>query len=160
MNKNTKKVQKYLLTDVTSFLLNFSDGTTSRIEMSNRSDMVLVKVFSHPKLTASFEQGVQENYLKSKNASQLAELCGYDCQRTFSRHFKRIYGQSPYQWMLDRKMEEIQELVFNTDLPISEIAQMYDFKDLSHLVSSYTRKYGMSPLKNRNLKSQNSQKVK
>jgi AraC-like DNA-binding protein len=87
--------------------------------------------------------------MSTKNVTELAELCQYDCVRTFTRHFKKSFGQTPYQWMLDRKMEEIQSLVLNSDMSITEIAKMYDFKSVSHLVNLYSKRFGNSPHKSR-----------
>lgn len=85
----------------------------------------------------------------SKNVSELAGLCSYGCVRTFTRHFKKSFVQTPYQWMLDRKMEEVQSLVLNSDMSITEIAKMYDFKSVSHLVNLYSKRFGNSPYKSR-----------
>ena len=148
-NDNKENIRKYLLTDVKSCTFTFSDGMTSRVKSSSDNEIVLVKLIPHSIRSKSFEDKVLRNYMATKNVSELASLCKYSCVRTFTRHFKKSFGQTPYQWMIDRKMEEVQSLVLNSDISITDIAKMYDFKSVSHLVNLYSKRFGNSPLKSR-----------
>ncbi len=145
----TGNVRRYLLTDVESCTFTFSDGMTSKVKPSPDNEIVLVKVIPHSTKSKTFEDKVLKNYMATKSVTELASLCNYDCVRTFTRHFKKSFGETPYQWMLDRKMEEIQSLVLNSDMSITEISKMYDFKSVSHLVNLYTKRFGNSPHKSR-----------
>jgi AraC-like DNA-binding protein len=148
-NRNQESVRKYLLTDVQSCTFTFSDGLKSKVIPSPDNEMVLVKLIPRASGSKKFEDMVLKNYMSAKNVNELAQKCRYDCVRTFTRHFKKSFGETPYQWMLDRKMEEIQSLVLNSDMTITEIARMYEFKNVSHLVNAYTKRFGVSPHKNR-----------
>ncbi len=148
-NRLKENVRKYLLTDVASCTFTFSDGLTSKVKPSPDKEIVLVKLIPHTTKSKVFEDSVLRNYAVAKNVSELATLCRYECVRTFTRHFKKSFGKTPYQWMLDRKMEEIHSLVLNSDLTITEIAKMYDFKSVSHLVNLFSKRYGVSPRKSR-----------
>ncbi|WP_352423788.1 helix-turn-helix domain-containing protein [Proteiniphilum sp.] len=145
----TDDVRKYLLTDVASCTFTFSDGLKSKVSPSPESEIVLVKFIPRASKSKRFEDSVLSNYSRARNMNELAAMCKYDCVRTFTRHFKKCFGQTPYQWMLERKMEEIQSLVFNSDISITEISRMYDFKSVSHLVNAYTKRFGISPHKSR-----------
>lgn len=145
----TDDVRKYLLTDVASCTFTFSDGLKSKVNPSPESEIVLVKFIPRASKSKRFEDSVLSNYSRARNMNELAAMCKYDCVRTFTRHFKKCFGQTPYQWMLERKMEEIQSLVFNSDISITEISRMYDFKSVSHLVNAYTKRFGISPHKSR-----------
>lgn len=145
----TDDVRKYLLTDVASCTFTFSDGLKSKVSPSPESEIVLVKFIPRTSKSKRFEDSVLSNYSRARNMNELAAMCKYDCVRTFTRHFKKCFGQTPYQWMLERKMEEIQSLVFNSDISITEISRMYDFKSVSHLVNAYTKRFGISPHKSR-----------
>ena len=149
--KNNRKndVRKYLLTDVASCTFTFSDGLKSRVTSSPDDEVVLVKFIPRTSKFKWFEERVLGNYSSARNMNELARLCGYDCLKTFTRHFKKSFGQTPYQWMLDRKMEEIHSLVANSDVPITAIAKMYGFKSISHLVNIYTKRSGTPPRKSR-----------
>lgn len=142
-------VRKYLLTDVASCTFTFSDGLKSQVTPSPDNDLVFVKLIPRISKIKQFEDSVMANCTSARNMSELAALCGYDCLKTFTRHFKKCFKQTPYQWILDRKMEEIHSLVTNSDIPITDIAKMYNFKSVSHLVTLYGKRYGIPPRKRR-----------
>lgn len=146
---NKKEVRKYLLTDVASCTFTFTDGLSSKMQSSPGKEIVLVELIPHTTKLKAFEDSVLKYCMSAKNMNELAKLCGYDCIKTFTRHFKKCFEQTPYQWMLDRKMEEICSLVINSDMSITEIAEMYDFKSVSHLVNLYSKRYGIPPHKSR-----------
>lgn len=149
VKKRSEVVRKYLLTDVESCTFTFSDGLTSKVKPSPDKEIVLVKLIPHSTKSKAFEDSVLKNYMVAKNVSELTKLCNYDCVRTFTRHFKKSFGKTPYQWMLDRKMEEVHSLVMNSDMTITEISKMYDFKSVSHLVNLFSKRFGVSPRKSR-----------
>ncbi|HHV86375.1 MAG TPA: helix-turn-helix transcriptional regulator [Petrimonas sp.] len=154
MSTNTKlrkkdEIRGYLLTDVASCTFTFSDGLKSRVIPSPENEVVLVKLIPRISKSKRFEDSVLSNYSSAQNMNELARLCNYDCLKTFTRHFKKCFGETPYQWMLDRKMEEIRSLVLNSDISITEISGMYGFKSVSHLVNVYSKRFGISPHKNR-----------
>lgn len=143
------EISKYLLTDVSSCTFTFSDGTKSKIAVSPKNEIVLLKLIPSKFSSKLFENMVLKNYQSAKNAKELAILCKYNNLRTFTRHFKKYFKETPYQWMLHRKMDEIQSLVQHTNISITEIARKYDFKNVTHLVSAYTKRFGISPQKER-----------
>ncbi len=149
--KNSRKndVRKYLLTGVASCTFTFSNGVKAGITSSPNNEIVLIKLIPCSSKLKLLEYSVLNNYSSVKNISELAKLSGYNCIKTFTRHFKKSFGQTPYQWVLDRKMEEINSLVINSDVSITDIAAMYDFKSISHLIALYTKRYGLPPHKNR-----------
>ena len=98
-----------------------------------------------------FRKNVLKNYASCRNVHELAKACLYDCPKTFTRHFKRCFRQTPYQWMLDKKMEEIRILTLNSNKSITEISRMYEFKSAAHLITVYTNRFGITPYRNRSL---------
>jgi AraC-like DNA-binding protein len=46
-------------------------------------------------------------------------------------------------------MEEIHALVLSSDMSITDIAKMYDFKSVSHLVNTFSKRFGIPPHKSR-----------
>ncbi|MCK9437046.1 MAG: hypothetical protein M0Q12_07565, partial [Synergistaceae bacterium] len=113
--KSTKRkkegVREYLLTDVAACTFTFTDGLRSRVRTSSENQIVLVKLIPHTSKSKVLEDRVLRHYSSVNSIGELAALCGYDCLRTFTRHFKKSFSQTPYQWLLERKMEEIRSMV-------------------------------------------------
>lgn len=149
VNVSQMAVKKFLLSDVSSFTFTFTDGLKSKVDSSPDKEIVMVKLIPHTSKSKTFKDAVLQNYLSAENVKHLAEMCGYDCVKTFTRHFKKHFEQTPYQWILDRKMEDIHALVLNSDMSITEIAKICNFKNVAHLVNMYSQRFGVPPYKNR-----------
>lgn len=76
--------------------------------------------------------------------SDLAELLGLS-QFHFSRLFKQATGVSPYQYVLQQRVERAKQLLKATDLPIMDIALLCGFSSHSHLGKWFRQYVGMSP---------------
>jgi len=76
--------------------------------------------------------------------SDLAELLGLS-QFHFSRCFKQSTGVSPYQYVLQQRIECAKHLLKTTDLPIMEIALRCGFSSHSHLGKWFRQYVGVSP---------------
>ena len=77
----------------------------------------------------------------------LLELAG-ECRMSpshFSRAFSRSTGQTPHQWLLDRRVEHAKELLCRRELPLSEVAKLCGFADASHLIRVFSKRCGTSP---------------
>jgi AraC-like DNA-binding protein len=74
----------------------------------------------------------------------LAEMAGLSTHH-FARAFKQTVGMPPHGYVLQRRIEHAQQMLRNTDLPMSEIALSAGFSDQSHLARHFRRITGMSP---------------
>ena len=63
----------------------------------------------------------------------------------FSRLFKRTVGVSPYQYVIQRRVEAATHLLQHSNLTVMEIALSVGFSDHSHLIRHYKRLMGTSP---------------
>ena len=62
-----------------------------------------------------------------------------------ARAFKTAVGQSPHQYVLQRRLERAKELLRSTDTPIVDVALASGFSSQSHLSNWFQRQVGISP---------------
>lgn len=79
-----------------------------------------------------FYEFVLKSYQAVKMARELAELSGYSSSG-FEKEFRRIFGTSPYRWMMRMKMNRISRELKFSDKPMKEIAEENGFATLSGL---------------------------
>ena len=63
----------------------------------------------------------------------------------FARAFRQTLGIPPHNYIVQRRVEHAQQLLRNTDLPVSEIAIVAGFTDQSHLARHFRTITGVSP---------------
>ena len=63
--------------------------------------------------------------------------------------FNREFGITPYQYQLNEKMRIARRLLRSTMLPVSEIAAMLGYRDISYFSALFREKNGTSPGKYR-----------
>jgi len=66
-----------------------------------------------------------------------------------SHTFKREYGVSPINYMISRRIEESKYLLAETDLSMSQIAQLLGFSSLSYFSQVFRRTQGIRPMEYR-----------
>ena len=73
--------------------------------------------------------------------AQIAQLSVHH----FARAFRQTLGIPPHNYIVHRRVEHAQQLLRNTDLPLSEIAIVAGFTDQSHLARHFRTITGVSP---------------
>jgi transcriptional regulator GlxA family with amidase domain len=63
----------------------------------------------------------------------------------FSRRFKEAFGETPYQYVLTRRVERAQELLRNTEMQVTDICLEVGFQSLGSFSSAFHRVAGKSP---------------
>jgi AraC-like DNA-binding protein len=63
----------------------------------------------------------------------------------FTREFRAAFGETPYQYLLTRRLERAAALLRNTDRPVIDICLSVGLTSVGSFTSSFTRTYGMSP---------------
>ena len=63
----------------------------------------------------------------------------------FSREFRRVFGETPHQYLLTRRLERAAALLRNTDRPISDVCFAVGLRSVGSFTTSFGRAYGVSP---------------
>lgn len=91
-----------------------------------------------------FRKMITDNYLRVKNASEYADLCGYSLG-AFQRKFKDVFGETVYQWMQKQKAEQIKHRLMATEVSLKELSEDFDFASPAHLNKFCKIWFGMTP---------------
>lgn len=63
----------------------------------------------------------------------------------FAREFRRTVGQTPYGYMLRRRLERAWELTARSDLPLAEVGRRSGFPSPAHFADRFRREVGVTP---------------
>jgi AraC-like DNA-binding protein len=63
----------------------------------------------------------------------------------FSRQFRRTFGQTPYAYLLARRLERAATLLRGTDYPVADICMQVGLSSVGSFTSSFRRAYGVTP---------------
>ncbi|MBQ9132663.1 MAG: helix-turn-helix transcriptional regulator, partial [Clostridia bacterium] len=89
---------------------------------------------------------IDENYSREIRLSELAELMKIS-PMYFSNLFKQVFHISPKQYVLQKRLNEGQRLLLESDLSIKEIAYSVGFENENYFSEFFTSKVGVSPRK-------------
>jgi AraC-like DNA-binding protein len=63
----------------------------------------------------------------------------------FSREFRRVFGESPHQYLLTRRLERAASLLRTTDRSVADICVTVGLRSVGSFTTSFGRSYGQSP---------------
>lgn len=88
-------------------------------------------------------------YMDARVSSRLAlrdlALATGLSQSHFSRAFKASTGVAPYQWFLNARIRQAQQLLLKQTASVAEVATMAGFADQAHLTRAFSRATGATP---------------
>lgn len=65
--------------------------------------------------------------------------------RHFSRSFRRVFGETPYQYLLSRRLERARHLLRTTEMAVVEICFEVGFTSVGSFTTTFKRHVGVSP---------------
>lgn len=84
-------------------------------------------------------------YFEPLDVGDLADAAGLS-KAHFSREFRRVFGESPYVYLLTRRLERAAALLRNTDHSVAEICLEVGLQGVGSFTTSFKRTYGMTPI--------------
>lgn len=87
---------------------------------------------------------MNEHYANSFSCDELSGLIKMNKFR-FIRIFKKQMDKTPYEYLLDLKIEKAKKMLKAKDYTITEISMMCGFSSHSHFTTLFKKKTGLSP---------------
>ena len=97
---------------------------------------------------AAVRRYIDHHFKESLTLDQLAQEAHMN-KFYLSHAFKREYGVSPINYMISRRLEESKYLLAETDLSMSQIAQLLGFSSLSYFSQVFHRTQEITPMEYR-----------
>ena len=92
----------------------------------------------------SFKDIIESHIFSPLSIADLAQLTNSSLA-SFKREFKKIYQDSPANYIKIKRLERAADLLIVSNIPISSIAYDCLFNDVAHFSSSFKTKYKLSP---------------
>lgn len=102
-----------------------------------------------PNTKADIEQVMSEHFLYDLNMEAFAKLCGRSLS-AFKRDFMHDLQTTPSRWLMNRRLEHATTLLVGTKLNVNEVCYESGFKNPSHFIRSFKRRYNTTPNQYRN----------
>jgi AraC family transcriptional regulator len=143
-----------------------ANRSTDRLYTESLTDTLLVHLLrlcsSQAHLASCFNQGlsklqlqavidyIQANIDRNLSLTELASITQLGSHH-FSNLFKRSTGLSPYQYVIQQRLNKAKELLKNTDRSIVDIAIQTGFANQSHLTTAFRKHLSIAPKKYRSM---------
>lgn len=113
---------------------------------------ILSQLFSPT--THTFKQLIEANLFVQINVEELAQKTNLSIS-SFKREFKKLYNDSPANYIKMKRLERAAELLSVSDERITNIAFDCGFQDLANFTRSFHHKYNVTPTNYRTIHSSN-----
>lgn len=87
---------------------------------------------------------IEENFSSEMTNQQLAELC-HISEEHFRKQFKKAYGISPRQYIINLRIEKAKRLLSEGVLKISAVSEKCGFSNPYHFCRLFKQKTGLTP---------------
>jgi len=150
---------KFIYNYIDSLILLFESGEKISMEMRflKFEELMLYLLEKHPQKILSFQssqskdlndleirKAVEANVTNPISLEELAFLCNISLS-TFKRRFQKIYGTSPTQWMVKRRMEIARNLLQHHNQKPGEVYHKLGYESHSSFAQSFKQTYGITP---------------
>lgn len=130
--------------NIDSCTLSFKDGKKMNIYSDANKSLIIKVTIDEPNISG-FKESVMKHFRSSETIPELAKKCGFACTKTFNRHFVKQFNDTPKQWMLNIKEQEMIHLLEHTNSSYEIISTLLKFKNLSHFINFCKKRTGLTP---------------
>lgn len=111
-------------------------GTQTTVNKKMKNELYIVKEY------------IDSHIEKLITIQEMAQLI-YRSPDYLTKHFKAEFGQTPYHYLLEKKMDVACFSLINTNLPVSNIAESLGYHDTQYFSGLFKKKIGLPPLEYR-----------
>lgn len=90
------------------------------------------------------EAYLNQNFHKPLSVPDMASLLGISAGH-FSTCFRKSFGQTPHQYLMELRLDEAERCLRKTSMPINEIAHHLNFSSQSHLTTALRKHRQTTP---------------
>lgn len=101
-------------------------------------------------------QYIEEHLFENLNVNLVAQYIGMSSSH-FSRQFKEVTNYSPHEYVVMKRLDHAQWLLYASDLSVKEIAFQTGYNSETNFIVSFRKKMGISPSRFRKLTKVNPQ---
>lgn len=94
---------------------------------------------------ASLLEVMEANYMYNLPLEEYAKIANRSLA-TFKRQFKSLFYTTPGKWLIARRLDYAQWMLYTTRKNISEITFESGFENSSHFCRAFKQRFGQSPL--------------
>ena len=87
---------------------------------------------------------IDEGFLEPVTIAELSKQ-HFMCESKLREIFRKHYGITIYQYMLNRRMEHACELLSAPDAQVKDIAGLVGYSNISHFSDAFRKKFGCTP---------------
>jgi len=135
--------------DVTGLLLRETLGEAVRLHLRDQYTLGRPNTGAAPRRLTAGKRELVLDYLDDELASdisleRLAELTDMPVS-AFVAAFTAAFATTPYQYVLNRRIDEAQRLLTTTEMPIRAVGSAVGFSTPSHFASTFRQRVGVTP---------------
>ena len=90
------------------------------------------------------KQFMDDDFLTIEEVTEVASYCNLS-EFHFFRSFRQAFGITPYQYLLNKRLELAKELLINGELSVTQTALHCNFPDIFTFSKAFKRRFGLSP---------------
>lgn len=98
----------------------------------------------HREIIQRLAAEIRENPGGAHSVTALAQTAGYSVDH-FSRVFAKITGQRPQEWIIAARLARARQLLAETGLTVSQVAEALGFRDVFFFSRQFTQRTGQTP---------------
>ena len=87
---------------------------------------------------------IEANYSCDISLLEIAAAAGLSITQ-LTQVFQKTTGETPYSYVISRRLRQAVQLLHHSDLPIAHIALDVGFADQAHLTRTFRRRFGKTP---------------